>query len=97
MTLQISTTGYTSIQVSYWRLFDRSGSSGDQFTIEWRVGTGSWTQLEQLTSDMSSWSQSSTFNLVGADNQGTIQIRFSLSNCESDLGYIDDVLVTGLS
>ncbi|MCW4002933.1 MAG: PKD domain-containing protein [Candidatus Bathyarchaeota archaeon] len=102
ITLQISTTGYTSIQLNYWRLFDRTGTSADYLIIEWRVGSsGTWTNLETLNSDMTSWGQSGTFNLNGAENQATIQIRFRLQDCEGtggggpDYGYIDDVIITG--
>ena len=103
--LQIATTGYTGIQLDYWRLFDRTGTSGDNFNIEWRAGTsGNWNSLEGLTSDMTSWGHSATFDLNGANNQAAIQIRFSLANCElysnqggPDYGYIDDITVTGLA
>jgi hypothetical protein len=102
ITLQISTTGYTSIQLSYWRMFDRGGSSSDSLIVEWRVGTsGSWTNLETLTvTNDVPWGQppSAPLNLgASADGKATIQIRFRMQDCESgDYGYIDDVLVTGL-
>ena len=101
VTLQISTTGYTSIQLSYWRDLDRAGgydSNGDNYIIEWRVGTSvAFTPLETINSDIS-WGQSATLPLSGADNQGTIQIRFRLENCENgDEAYLDDILVTGLA
>ncbi len=95
MTLQISTTGYTSIQLSYWRMFTQVRSVSTM-TIEWQVGTnGGWQNLETISSTIP-WGQSSTFTLTGADNQATIQIRFSLSGARTtDLFYVDDVLVTG--
>jgi flagellin-like protein len=99
ITLEISTAGYTTIEVSFWRMFEQSSyydSTTDNFRVEWRVGTsGSWTQLGSTLTDDASWDDA-TFSLSGADNQPTIQIRFSLSDCEdSDSAYIDNVVVTG--
>ena len=95
--LDISTTGSTSVQLSYWRMYTHS-QSGATLIIEWRPGTsGTWTNLETLSSS-TAWGQSSTFTLTGADNLSTIEIRYRLNGGRSnDFGYIDDVLITGLS
>ena len=91
--LQISTTGYSDIELSYWRMFEKDTT--DILHIEWRVGTsGSWTNLESIE-DEAAWAQQ-TWDLSGAGNESALQIRFRLERCEStDYAYIDDIVIMG--
>jgi flagellin-like protein len=105
VTLEISTLGYTSIQLSYDRMFSRDHDSPDYMIVEWHVGTGTggWTTLQSLSAEYTSWGSSGVLALgtdgngASAANQAVIQIRFKLDQCENtaDNGYFDDVLVTG--
>jgi PKD repeat protein len=104
-TLQISTSGYTSIELSYWRMVDRNDGSyppyytdTDNLIVEWRVGTGgSWTNIETVSNDLA-WAQN-TVTLSGAGDHSVIQIRFKVDQFDAnvDFAWIDDVVITGIS
>ncbi|MFA5365238.1 MAG: hypothetical protein WC325_08675, partial [Candidatus Bathyarchaeia archaeon] len=97
ITLQISTTGYSSIELSYWRMFDKSGGGSDYFIVEWRVGTsgGGWSTIDTLSSDLA-WAQNSLTLSSSADNKSAIQIRFKVDQCDTrDFAWVDDVVIIG--
>jgi flagellin-like protein len=85
----ISTANYRAITLSYYRNTD----SGVVLTVQWRIGTGSWTTLETVPSN-TNWNQVSLPLGSTADGQ-TIQIRFT-TNSDSDRTRIDDVTVSGI-
>lgn len=92
LTKAISTSGYTNIQLSYYRKAAPSGA-GD-FVVEWYNGS-TWTQLESV-SGTSDWTQKTWTLPSGANNNTNFQFKFRVSGCDSyDNFYLDVVELKG--
>ena len=98
----VTTTGYNSVQLSYyWRGDDDSGDSSDDGIVEFKAGSVScsssgWTQLQNhdLRQD-SSWTTQSVFTNAGFNNT-TFTIRFRTDTNHDDEHFrIDGVSITG--
>ena len=87
--VSISCASYNTVTLSYYRQTDNNGPT---LSVEWRIGSGSWTTLETVNPN-SAWTQK-TYTLNGADGQ-SIQIRFTTNN--DARARIDNVVVTGIS
>ncbi len=88
----VNTTGFSNIVVSYDRKID-SFESGDWFKTEWRVGAGSWTTLENRTSN-SGWSTKTFYLPDSASDVTNFRLRFTVhGNHDSDTGFVDNVKI----
>ncbi len=88
----VSTVGYTSVEVSYWRK-GNNFSAPEGLTVEWSVDGSNWNLIEN-TQD-SSWAQTVTNLPAGAAGQAGFTLRFNVdSNLWKEKAYIDDVVVT---
>lgn len=97
----INTTGYTSVQLSYyWRGDSDANNSSDDGIVEFKVGSCSdssgWTQLQNhdMQSD-GSWSTQTAFTNAGFNNT-TFVLRFRTNTNQSDEHFrVDGVSITG--
>jgi flagellin-like protein len=95
ITANVATTGYYYIQVNY----DRSAyniETTDHYYIDWSIGTGTWTNIEDYRS--SSWVNNQV-TLQGAQNVASINLRFMFDNFDTDENYglMDNVSITGIT
>ena len=95
----ISTTGFTGVSISFWYLCD--GFAGDAFgTVEYRIGSGAWTQVGGQLQGITTWTQT-TFTNPAFDNVPVLRFRFRWQNGNeigSDPAFsVDDIFVKGTS
>jgi flagellin-like protein len=85
----ISATNYKTITVSYYRNTD----SGVTLTVQWRIGSGTWTTLETVPSN-TGWPANPVSFSLGSNADGqAIQLMFTASGSRA---RIDDVVVQGI-
>jgi hypothetical protein len=88
----VSTVGFDSVEVKYWRRTKRL-DSGEMLFVEWWDG-GSWNLIEQTSSE--SWARSSVTLPASAANNADFKIRFrSNASQANEKGDFDDVEVVG--
>jgi arylsulfatase A-like enzyme len=87
----ISTVGYTSVDVSYWRKCNTLSGS-EELTVEWSVDGTNWNLIE--TSQDSTWTPYSDTLPAGAAGEAGFTLRFNVdSNLWKEKAYIDDVVI----
>ena len=96
ISMNIDTTGYSNIQLSYYRLI-QSLEFDNSFTTEFSVdGGSSWNQIESINGDMA-YTQLSTSLPSSAEDNPNLKVRFLINAGENlgDFAALDDVLITG--
>ena len=97
MSSNISTVGYTNINVSYFRKLVGTFSAADKFMFEWFNGTN-WTTLEENTTggDSTTYVAKSFILPAIAEANPEFKLRFTCENLvASEFCRVDDVKVTG--
>ncbi len=91
MLTTVDTTGYENIKLSY-HARTRDAEQNDELKVAYKIGTGSWNPLNQINND--EW-QVYTHDLVGAENEPVVKIKFRMDCNDWDYGLVDNVIVTG--
>lgn len=101
--LTLSTLGLTDINLVFdWKALVDSDPN-DRLVVDYKIGSGSWLRLDTfaLGDDPTYWHRDQSFNLVGAQDNSQIGIRFWINVSEDASGNregvrIDNVSVTGV-
>ncbi len=95
----LSTVGYTGIDVDFWYKADQALETGDTVKLQWSNDGGSnWTDAHTIdkNNDNSSWTHVTTSLPAGANNAANFRVRFNANtNGSTDQVSIDNFNVSG--
>jgi hypothetical protein len=96
----ISTLSHSSIGVSFAMAASSLDSAGERVYAEWYDGS-TWTLLKQITTsggENDNTLRYYSYSLpAGANHNANFQLRFRITgNANDDIGYVDNVQVTGI-
>ncbi len=93
----ISTVGYTNIQISYMRASENL-SAAEPCIVQWSVDGTNWTTLETITDASPSWLPFQQILPAAAEGQPNLRIRFDVqSSAHSEKLHLDQVVITATS
>jgi hypothetical protein len=92
MSRTVSTVGFSSVEVSYWRQ-GLNLVAPEYLTVEWSVDGSTWNTIENIQT--AGWSQTVVTLPAGAAGQAGFTLRFDVdSNRWKEKAYIDDIVIT---
>jgi hypothetical protein len=89
----LSTVGYNTIHVKYWRK-TAGYESNEALKVEWWNGSA-WTEIDSSRS--TAWTSKDITCASGANNNANFKVRFRSTgnDAATEYGYVDDVQITG--
>jgi hypothetical protein len=81
----ISTLGYYNISLTYKYKIEKDLEPGDDVKVEWSTDNTNWNFLQAYTGHKDdNWKDASFGPIIGAENQGTLYLRFTASFTKND-------------